>query len=104
MSKFSPGPWQVGGVRMKYRSTGNNYVLDSHAVGPDSDPVCLVFYYDKYHSEHIANARLIAAAPELLEALETLVKRIREDGMDGKERYWDITNHAREVIEKARAE
>lgn len=69
MSGHTPGPWQVMGCRYKWRETHRDRQLDSHAVGPDSDPICLVFYGSpKQHNEQLANARLIAAAPDLLAA------------------------------------
>ena len=67
--QFTPGPWQRSGVRRKWRDVSSDQVLDSHAIGPDGDEVALVFYAPKWHVEQLANANLIAAAPELFEAL-----------------------------------
>lgn len=80
--KHTKGPWQVSGCRFKWRQSHHDQMLDSHAVGPDSDPVCLVFYGDKgQHQEQLSNARLIAAAPELLEALQELVDAWPSDSL-----------------------
>ncbi len=84
MSGFTPGPWQMSGCRYKWRHPDHDQVLDSHAVGPDSDPVCLVFYTSKYHAEQLANARLIAAAPDLLDLAKDMaafVKHWQDDGL-----------------------
>ena len=61
--KFTKGPWMKSGVR----STSPTY--KGHGVGPDSDWVVIVPYNDKDHSECLANAHLIAAAPELYDEL-----------------------------------
>jgi hypothetical protein len=46
-----------------------------------------------------ANARLIAAAPELLEELESLVEKVLDAGW-----HEELVEEARAVIEKAREE
>lgn len=67
MSKHTPGPWHVG----------NKYPADvyaaraGHAIARAVNPQC--------DGECEANARLIAAAPELLEALNLAVKLLREN-------------------------
>lgn len=69
-AKHTPGPWQVEGVR----HTGDLKIGSDarlHMVGPDGDAVCAVFY-DMKTGRGLRDARLIAAAPELLEALETI--------------------------------
>lgn len=58
MSKHTPGPWRVGG-KGEYLNQLNIEPCVGVAYGHDI--------------ELIANARLIAAAPELLEALEELL-------------------------------
>ena len=59
MSEHTPGPWSGWGV-------SNPYVC-----GADYKPVCTI---STARSEYHANARLIAAAPDLLEALEELTR------------------------------
>ena len=67
-SMHAPGPWMVQTVR---EQTGfrmvRTYVLD----GAGGDPVAMVQANSAEEEE--ANARLIAAAPDLLEALEGLL-------------------------------
>jgi hypothetical protein len=64
--KHTPGPWQVSGVRHTGDlQIGRNTRL--HMVGPDGDAVAAVFY-DMRDGKGFADARLIAAAPDLLEA------------------------------------
>jgi len=85
MSRHTEGPWVydrrgenlVGrnGVRVRVYGSGLSF-----SGLPDD--------------ESKANARLIAAAPELLEALKDLV-----DACDGN--YWELTKHCNEIIAKA---
>lgn len=74
--KHTPGPWQVSGGRSRQDAYG-------HTVGPDGFGIACVFYCDRTTADHIASladARLMAAAPELLEALKEA-----KDGL----RYWE---------------
>jgi len=71
MSKHTPGPWAVN----RYITSGNQS-LGFHITGPRDgsvSPVCVG--EDTGYGEIDANARLIAAAPELLEALKKAVNR-----------------------------
>jgi hypothetical protein len=74
MSKHTPGPWQFG-----TSSEGSFY--KKNIAGADGYHVALTSSRDD--SEVDANARLISAAPELLEALRelhTIVNRAIHDG------------------------
>lgn len=64
MSKHTPGPWRVG--------RGHNGALGvwSNGVSTDSPDVCSVAAVPNTEDEK--RARLIAAAPELLEAAEAV--------------------------------
>ena len=61
-AKHTPGPWEVSNL---LRSYGSVYVRADRNF---------VRIYDEWKSEEmqLANARLIASAPELLEALQNL--------------------------------
>lgn len=66
--KHAPGPWRV--------SAGN--LVRVMARGSDR-PICGVhrrgrYSFDEVQAETLANARLIAAAPELLAALQAVVR------------------------------
>jgi hypothetical protein len=76
-SQHTPGPWTL------------QHLEDNHGGYPDWSIFCIrspknnllaeVGLVDRFESERIpANARLIAAAPELLEALQRLVNQIRD--------------------------
>jgi hypothetical protein len=74
MNKHTPGPWKVGS-----RSNGEFY--KRNIAGADGYHVALTS--SREDAEVEANARLIAAAPELLEALrelQTIVNLAIADG------------------------
>lgn len=86
----TPGPWAVNPF---------NAQVDAF-VGGEPLPVCQLLWPtdERTEEETFANARLIAAAPDLLEALVTLVEA--EPGTMTRE-MWD---DARAAIAKARGE
>lgn len=61
MSKFkgTPGPWVAE--------------CDTHIQGKSGDGICEVFGDNTSYEEDIRNAKLITAAPDLLEALQNMV-------------------------------
>jgi hypothetical protein len=71
VSNHTPGPWHYEESPLKTGwcvVTGNNYLADVHKhVGATADD-----------ARDEANARLIAAAPELLEALEVIANIANE--------------------------
>ncbi len=68
MPKHSPGPWMVDG--------GWPWVVCGPAKPGHCGPIVASFGAD---AESIANARLFAAAPEMLELLRTFSGRAFED-------------------------
>ena len=92
MSKHTKGPWlSVNGP-----------------CDDDFQCVCVVDHMTVCAKEVIGSAeddaRLIAAAPELLEALERLIK-LRDDGLSNDYYLFkDAIDAAREVAKKARGE
>lgn len=61
MSKHTPGPWSVAETRHKY---------DTVIRGPKGEPIALALIAGYTKQEGAANARLIAAAPDLLRYLK----------------------------------
>lgn len=77
--KHTPGPWHVGkGIRIIGANSQRVAVCDDNEATPGMD-----------------NARIIAAAPELLEALTILYGSITDERADGAYR--------KEALDKARA-
>jgi len=93
MSNYTPGPWDVEGPEEDpfhhcICTIGNGYAVVSTKANPDS-----------YHEG--ADARLIAAAPELLEALEAALLLV---DMSTSIRRKDIAQQSRDAIAKAKGE
>lgn len=101
-AKHTPGPWHVGGFEQS-----TIYDCFGQRVANSFEGVMVVKRSD---AECRANARLIAATPELLEALRRALNALEEIGkeMTVGERYTnagqyllDALNPAREAIAKA---
>ena len=85
--KHTQGPWQAIGTMVRGR----------YALGENNRPGGLIADCGGYYTpETSANARLIAAAPELLEALKWAVDNPNDDA------YW--IEQARAAIAKATGE
>ena len=100
MSKqeHTPGPWTL-----HLRKDGGNWDYQVRTVKPHNPAGglgCHVATVNKYLDDPSANARLIAAAPDLLEACEDLLKQEHEQ----KHEYdlWYDTAKIRAAIAKAR--
>ena len=66
MSEYTKGPWDIS-------ETGPKWSINVGNGGDSNKHIAMVSCYQLFtndHTENLANARLIAAAPELLEALE----------------------------------
>ena len=81
MSKHTPGPWSVDGAGIKAMVRGGNASI-----------VAVRHRNDGNVNE--ADMRLIAAAPEMLEALNALVHNVT---------YLDVPNEIKDQIEAAMA-
>lgn len=71
--KHTPGPWHVGKYRSGHTKIGHVFaeIVVGQIDGQDQHAhICYTFNSDI--GESLANARLIAAAPELLEALRII--------------------------------
>ncbi len=91
MSKHTPGPWRIIEIR------GRAVILEPEQDGH----VCKISEWaDEYAEEQEANARLIAAAPELLEALENLVS-LCEAGLNKEYNIEAELSEPRAAIAKA---
>lgn len=71
--KHTPGPWHAGSIRLN----GHNPKMDGCDIGADNGAnVALALHQqsDRDTPETVANAKLIAAAPELLDALKGILE------------------------------
>ncbi len=78
-AQHTPGPWVVS-----HDDDAGHYDITANDL---SEAIAMVFYTDnKAGGRGLADARLIAAAPELLEARETLFDAIQHG--DEEHRAW----------------
>lgn len=81
MSKHTPGPWQA--TFEDYR-----WIIDCQGeFGPKKALAVTAGFYPK----HEGNARLIAAAPELLEALQSAKDFLAVTGFDSSDVYAEVS-------------
>ena len=85
-TSHTPGPWEV------FDSHSGIYILDS----AEQAAICKL----EWCLEDEANARLIASAPELLDALKRLCAKFGVDD-NGAPRDWTEWREARAAIAKA---
>lgn len=115
MSEYTQGPWTLGKVQYKHwrhsgkNDAGNNFkhpngcksrgiIILAHPNGNEIPNTIAEILESNFNLDFEANARLIAAAPDLLEVLQDLVKEYEiDDGI--KSNYWD---RAKFAIAKAR--
>ena len=75
-AKHTPGPWVIADNPYEvWTSKGPGYGLVAHCA-----PYCPPSLSSEQGREFAANARLIAAAPDLLEALRNLIETARAFG------------------------
>jgi len=90
-AQHTPGPWSVGSSTVTINGAGHSALAiwpPKAKAGKRGKQICLVAPIYDWNETDEANARLIAAAPELLEAL----RHLREHGVSP--RAWDMLNAA----------
>lgn len=107
MSKYTPGPWEVHNQTDVFTANGAMNAAGVRCDDNDgwlvADCAVSITMVDGEEEtletkEQIANARLIAAAPELLDAIEHLIPLMPSDA-DGYDRA--IWENAKAIIAKA---
>lgn len=100
--KYTPGPW--GFEPPTFRQVIDNFALRVYAEDPGEDRDFTIGYVrDSDDKVRLAHARLIAAAPELLEALEAIANCLSSISYTGE--VWDNElAAARTIIAKAKGE
>ena len=96
-SKHTPGPWNFSkdGAEIFPETGPNGYVELCRVVGPWDGSK----FYDKGTAK--ANARLIAAAPELLEAVKVSLEFLDGQNMPKNiQEQISFKNHQREILTK----
>ena len=105
MSDYTPGPWEIEG----HYHFGYKWIS-----GPEHSQLAQVVWCMEYEDRSPsceANAHLIAAAPELLEALEYYAEKVADLNRYGvmietsfRELELDLGSKAEAAIEKARGQ
>jgi len=93
-AQHTPGPWSI--------SPTSNPSSEFGIVAIDGTIVSrLDYWHDEAEAESEANARLIAAAPELLAALRELLLEDDFDGSPDLNHWRELTSRGRQAIFKA---
>jgi hypothetical protein len=99
MSKHTPGPWFVSGVR--FRMNGSEWLsINRYDETKKQDENIACVGFDPRDGTGTQDARLIAAAPEMLEALKNLLAVKNGEGGTA----FDSDEIARAAIAKAEGE
>jgi hypothetical protein len=97
-AKYTPGPWHLQGID----GQGAHYIHASNGAEYTPVAVCPVGLLDS--GEQMANSRLIAAAPELLAALERVMACPAMNEKMASPETLKAYDDARDAIAKARGE
>lgn len=100
MSKHTLGPWEANGYHIRQRVTGTRSIAEVAYTGPHHTPPHE--YPKSCRLVDEANARLIAAAPDLLEALEAIMDSDLWE-WNGSAAFW-LQDKVRAAIAKAKGE
>lgn len=95
VTSHTPGPWQ----HIEKSGDGKRIIIESHLDGTWERMTCEVDSDDCCSETAMANARLIAAAPELLSALSQIISDLPS------KRDWlnpDLEKMAKAAIAKAK--
>jgi hypothetical protein len=101
-SIFTPGPWDISWGT--YQDGEGHEVCEYRKQGQPLACIAKVNYHDDQEGETKANARLIAAAPELLKALRWLrqcAKSYADADKKGRDWYRPDIDHAISEATKA---
>jgi hypothetical protein len=94
--KFTPGPWYIS------EASVDDYSKGGIVVGTDTLNICVMSDADGSDESQKADARLIAAAPELFEALERLLYRFNAHTPDKTYEDLDLVLTAERVLAKVK--
>lgn len=96
-NQWIPGPWRV---EPRPFNRGNRiFIIASHGDHPNGFVAAVESYPFQWHRE--ANAHLIAAAPDLYEALQTMLKRYVDLAGSGDCGNWNPEEEAQVIAARA---
>ena len=102
--KYTPGPWKACWYEVHDRDTQHGE--DGARIGSTANCICTVHFVPAPTDTRKANARLIAAAPEMLEALTQTIRCLSDiaNAKEGERWDWDweaVIRDGEEIIAKA---
>ena len=104
MPEHTPGPWVVGITD----DNGSEVYTDYTVKGKDRESIATTYCVVAAEGHHEANAHLIAAAPDRLNACEIALRRLNEQNGQVSEEVWNANYPAdkalRDAIKKAKGE
>ena len=114
-TNHTPGPWAIHTCNENGPSLDSFYLSTTAQTwdGNEEERIICRFptgtgQFSDMGRENLANARLIAAAPDLLDALKALMQRCVKDAEhyapDGNEPIWAFISDASDAICKAKGE
>ena len=106
MTKHTPGPWHINTAGSASRGKPFK-ITEIYVYAPDTQDdtaICADVIDPVTQEPSEANARLIAAAPDLLEALQTIVKSLSDQDDEGMIEHAEPMIRARAAIQKATKE
>lgn len=100
----TPGPWTIEPVSAAMSTNQRDFII-SHSDGELRSHIARLFgnALCREHGDIAANARLIAAAPALLAALDDIVSRLGRNST-AMANYGDLVAAGRKAIASARGE
>ena len=111
MSKHTPGPWELHKPAFgeQHIYVNSDHTVHGMKTKSGRQHICVVPYEGKkgavaYHEMFNANARLIAAAPDLLEALKVMVEQFTKGSSPSTLKDSEARIKAHAAIAKATGE
>ena len=102
-SKYTPGPWRIGEYLIGQHAWEDRPDYDRAIYGHDQVKIAVMEQWYKDGGESEANARLIAAAPELLEACQAAFRLLNDPDADEFQAV-AVTNALAAVLVRAQGE
>ena len=88
---------------METKHTKGEWLRSRNIIGTPTRTICAIHGHQG-EPETEANARLIAAAPDLLEALQTITQAVEDTDADGLSRLDYIARTAHAAVAKAKGD